>query len=118
MGFFQAMKGANNSWGKAVGRFGTGYIGPKNLRDNSAHELMISATDLKDAVIFRATDIASLKLVAATSQWVKWKLSLKNGFEALFTSMVPPNSAKGPELTMSYQNFEYWMSHVPGLLYN
>ncbi len=109
MGFMSAMKGANNSWGNAVGAFGVGYIGPKNMMNNTARELMISGTGLKDAVVFTAEDVQSITLVAAAGQWIKFRLCLKSGFEAIVTFLVVSQGQKGMELSMGYQNFESWM---------
>lgn len=109
MGFLDAMKGANNNWGNAVGAFGVGYIGPKNLANNTAHELMISGSTLKDPIVFTVDDVQSITMVAAAGQWIKFKLCLKNGFEAVLTFLVVTQGQKGMELSMGYQNFESWM---------
>ena len=50
MGFLNALKGANNNWGVCTSQDFTGpcYLGPKNLVNNRAQELMISGTALKE----------------------------------------------------------------------
>lgn len=41
MGFFSAMKGANNVWGTVISADGIGTIGPANLVNNTEHKLML-----------------------------------------------------------------------------
>ncbi len=114
MGFLSAMKGANNSWGTATGEFGVGYFGPKNLVDNRSHEMMISGSGLKQSVVFTKADVASAKLMAATSEWVKFELVLKTGFRAIVTLIAVEAGKSGKQMTMSLANVEWWLN---GILY-
>ncbi len=113
MGFLDAMKGANNSWGTATGSWGIGYFGPKNLVNNTAHEFMISSTIVKNSIVFKKDDVESMKLIAATSDWVKFRLTLKNKFEAIVTIYVTTVDKKGNrKMNMDMANLEWWLGGV------
>ncbi len=111
MGFMAAMKGANNAWGTAVTVNGVGTIGPKNLVNNKEHELIIANT-MGDEVVFKKEDIDSIKVIAATSDWIKYALKLKNNFEAIITIMAKEQTNKGVGVSMKLQNFENWLFDI------
>ena len=112
MGFLDAMKGANNGWGTVTADFGIGYIGPKNLVNNTAHEVMVSSTSLKESIVFTKNDVASRKLLCATSDWVKYAITLKNGRKFIATFMATEVTKKGKSMNMGLANFEWWMAGV------
>ena len=117
MGFFNAMKGANNAWGSIICAEGIGTIGPENLVKNTSHTLMITL-GLNTFTISKQ-DIASVKIIDSTSEWIKYLISLKNGktYVAIFMMTAPTNnksnslsaSNTGKKINMAVQNFEWWM---------
>ena len=72
MGFMKAMKSANNSWAMVSCESGIGYLGPENLLDNRAHRLLISIGT--NTFTFGKSDIKSVDLICATSEWVKYAI--------------------------------------------
>lgn len=114
MGFMSAMKGANNAWARVTANFfdGVGYLGPKNLVDNRAHELMISASSLKDAFVFTKNDVLAIDMICATSEWIKFKLLLKGGKLVIATFMALQPSQRGQEPSLNLLSFESWMMGI------
>ena len=114
MGFLTAMKGANNAWANVTSGFfeGIGYLGPKNLVDNRSHEMMISATSLKDAYVFTKADVSRIDLLCDTSEWVKFKICFKDGKTVIATFMALDRTQNGIKPSTELLNFESWMSGV------
>ena len=114
MGFLDAMKGANNGWGVVTADFmdGIGYIGPEKLVDNRNHTLMISGTGLKESVLFTRDDVSELKVLFATSEWIKFKISLKDGKTFIATFLVLDVDNRGKKVSMGLLNFEWWLSGI------
>ncbi len=114
-GFASAMKGANNAWGRVTADFfdGVGYIGPENFVNNTAQKLMVSASSLKDPVIFGKEDVKEVKSLFATSEWIKFRVTLNDGKSFVATFLTFESSRNGgKKLSMSLFNFEYWLASV------
>lgn len=107
MGLLNAIKGANNSWGTAVIKDAIGSFGPKNLVNNTSHELSIIVSG--KSTVFAATEVEKIKLVASTSDWGKYSIKLVNGFEAIVTVMAKTVGNKGVKMSMELANFEWWL---------
>ena len=69
-GFMKAFVGANNEWGKSTCVDGVGGIGPENLVDNRNHMLMVTIGT--QTTVFGTADVASITLIAATSERIKY----------------------------------------------
>ncbi|MBQ2676205.1 MAG: hypothetical protein IJF54_02230 [Clostridia bacterium] len=114
MGFLDAMKGANNSWGVVTADFieGQGYIGPEKMVNNASHTLMLSGTGLKESVLFTKDDVSEIKVLFATSEWIKFRISLKNGktFVATFLTLEVANNGK--KVANGLLNFEWWLADI------
>ncbi len=113
MGFLNAMKGANNSWGMVTfvsdgslnGLYA--YLGPKNLIDNRSRELMISSTAMKDIVFNVDRDVESVTVICATSDWVKYNVKLKSGLFFVTVIFVQDVDSKGfRKFSNNWMNFE------------
>ena len=117
MGFFSAMKGANNVWGTVISADGIGTIGPANLVNNTEHKLMVTIGFKTTS--FTIQDVQSITLIAATSEWIKYFIVLKNGkrFTVIFMMITAAKSSKTPisasytgkEINVAVRNFEWWM---------
>ncbi|MBQ7044859.1 MAG: hypothetical protein IJN65_00015 [Clostridia bacterium] len=114
MGFLDAMKGANNGWGMVTADFidGIGYIGPEKMVDNRNHNLMVSGTGLKEPIVFSKNDVSEIKVLFATSEWIKFNISLKNGksFVATFLAMEVAGNVK--KVSTGLLNFEWWLADI------
>lgn len=92
MGFLSAMKGANNNWGVCTSKDFEGpcYLGPKNLINNLAQELMISGTALKDEYIFTKNDVSCCDIKASGGTWIWFHIEFKDGkhVEFLMSNIV------------------------------
>jgi len=132
MGFFSAMKAANNYWGHVTGPFcGMGTIGPENMLNNRAQRLKITpalGSGFSD-VVFSKNDVASCDVIFATGEWIKFNLVLKNGKYFIVTFLTldgDPDAGKrkglkfdatkglstGKKVSIGLLNFEYWLSGV------
>ena len=113
MGFMDAMKGANNSWGLATADFlnGIAYIGPENMVDNRNHTLMLSGTGI-EKFTFGKDDVARAEVIAATSSWVKYRIVLKDGKEIIATLRAMMQGQKGADIAMTIMNVEWWLAGV------
>ncbi|MBO5928052.1 MAG: hypothetical protein J6Q32_04285 [Clostridia bacterium] len=117
MGFLSAMKGANNVWGTIICADGVGTIGPENFIKNTDHNLMITIGFR--TFTFSKNDVQNIKIIASTSEWVKYLILLKNGksYVAIFMMTAPAQTKKksltasdnGKKINMAVQNFEWWM---------
>jgi len=108
-GFLSAMKGANNAWGRATGSFMggvAGYIGPKNFINNTDRKLMVSGSGLKDPIVFGKEDVERIDTLFATSEWIKYRIVLKDGKNIIATIFAVDVSNKGKEISMNLLNFE------------
>ena len=116
MGFMDALKAGNNRWGWATGDFfeGVAALAPQNLLNNKDHKLMLSAVGI-ETVIFGKEDVASVEVVFATSEWIKYRIALKDGKKFYATICAMEQTNKGRDISMALMNFEWWLS---GLLYN
>lgn len=114
MGFLSAMKGANNGWGYATGACidGVGYIGPENMVDNRGHKVAVSGSSMKENIVFGKEDVSRIDMLAATANWVKYKILLKDGKEIIATLNAMEGGPQGTKLSMSLMNFEWWFSGV------
>ena len=123
MGFMKAMKSANNSWAMVSCESGIGYLGPENLIDNRAQKLLISIGT--NTFTFSKSDVKSVDLICATSEWIKYAIVLKNNMRYIATFMalsLSNNKGKnssmmktgaidaGKKVSMGLLNFEWWMS--------
>ena len=108
------MKGANNSWASVTADFfeGIGYLGPKNLVDNRSHEMMISASGLKDEYIFTKSDVKSITTICATSEWIKFKICFNDSKVAIATFLTIETTQQGRKPSINLMNFESWMAGV------
>lgn len=92
MGFMNALKGANNNWGLCTSNFfkGMNYLGPKNLLNHSAQELMISGGTLKEEFVFTKNDVASCKVMANGQTWIWFHIAFKDGksVQFLFSKVI------------------------------
>lgn len=114
MSILSAMKGANNSWANVTSDFfeGIGYLGPKNLVDNRSHEMMISASNLKESYVFTKSDVKSLDLLYGTSEWIKFRINFNDGKSAIATFMALDRSQNAIKPSNNLLTFEFWMSGV------
>ena len=123
MGFMKAMKSANNAWAMVSCKNGIGYLGPENLIDNRAQKLLISIGT--NTFTFSKSDVKSVDLICATSEWIKYAIVLKNNMRYIATFMalsLSNNKGKnssmmktgaidaGKKVSMGLLNFEWWMS--------
>ncbi len=128
MGFMDAMKGANNTWGKATSpdfEFGIFEIGPKNLVDNRQHTIRLS--NIKSTYDFDARDVVECRMIAGTSEYVRYFMLLKDGKRIIATIPVwiaSEHDGKGMRLAQSTNtkrglgkvispgllNFEWWLA--------
>lgn len=107
MGFWKAMKGVNNAWGHVVSSEGVGTIGPENFINNTAHRLLITVGF--KTVTFDKKDVRSLQTIAATSEWIRYLLVLKNGKKYTLTFIAFVVNKKGKTINPHLMNFEWWM---------
>lgn len=125
MGFMKAMKAANNYWAMVSCDSGVGYLGPENLVDNRAHKLVITIGT--NTITFGKTNVKSIDLICATSEWVKYAITLKNDKRYIATFMalsLSENTGKnsgflksgttgtGKKVSIGLLNFECWMSDI------
>lgn len=110
MGFMKAMKAANNAWAMVSCEEGCGYLGPENLIDNRGHRLVI-AIGVK-VFTFVKSDVKSIDLICATSEWIKYAILLKNGKRYIATFMATTLSNKGKQISNALLNFEWWMAGI------
>lgn len=110
MGFMDAMKGANNSWGMATTNFlgGIAYIGPEKMADNKNHKIMLSGTGI-ETFVFGKEDVDCVNILAATCDWIKYRIVLKNGNEIYATLYAMTQGQKGKQISMGLLNFEWWL---------
>lgn len=108
MGFFSAMKGANNNWGQCTSRDFAGpcYLEPKNMVDNRSKEMMISGSGLKNDYIFTKDDIANCKIVASGGNWIWFHIDFNDGksVEFIFDSVLN-NSNNKQTVNVAWLNF-------------
>lgn len=117
MGFWSAMKGANNVWGDVVFNDNIGTIGPENLLDNRQHKLKVTLGFT--TFTFSKNDVKSIRIIASTSEWIKYFIELKNGkrFVAIFMVLVAAKqkrkslsaSDNGKRINFAIRNFEWWL---------
>lgn len=109
MGFLNALKGANNSWGTCTSSDFPGpcYLGPKNLVDNTAQELMISGTALKEDYIFNKNDVSRCDYKASGGTWIWFHIEFKNGKHVEFILTGVVDQAGKP--TTNFLNFIMFM---------
>ena len=55
------------------------YLGPKNLVNNRAQELMISGTALKEDYVFTKEDVADCTVKASGVTWIWFHIAFKDG---------------------------------------
>ena len=103
---FAQENGAKN-WGVVTGDFidGIGHIGPENAVDNRAHKIMISGSSFSP-IVFSNKDVKSVDVVCTASEWIKYRICLKDGKVAIATFM---NLTKDP---MGMLTFEWWLADV------
>lgn len=113
MGFLDAMKGANNSWGFVTADFlgGIAYIGPEKMADNKNHRIMLSGSGI-ETFTFGKEDVTRSEIIAATSEWIKYRIVLKDGKEIIATLRTMMQGQKGRDIAMSLMNFEWWLAGV------
>ena len=107
-GFMKAFVGANNEWGKITCVDGIGGIGPENLVDNRNHMLMVTIGT--QTTVFGSADVASITLIAATSEWIKYLIKTKKGKEYVATFPVFTTGQNGKRFDSGLLNFEWWMA--------
>ena len=107
-GFMKAFVGANNEWGKITCVDGIGGIGPENLVDNRNHMLMVTIG--METTVFGTADVASITLIAATSEWIKYLIKTKKGKEYVATFPVFTTGQNGKQFHSGLLNFEWWMA--------
>ncbi len=107
-GFMKALAGANNQWGKITCVDGVGSIGPEKLVDNRNHMLMVTIGT--GTTVFGSADVASIVLIAATSEWVKYLIKTKKGKEYVATFPVFTTGQNGKDFASGLLNFEWWMA--------
>lgn len=107
-GFMKALAGANNQWGKITCVDGVGSIGPENLVDNRNHMLMVTIGT--ETTVFGSADVASITVIAATSEWIKYLIKTKKGKEYVATFAVFVAGQNGKEFSSALLNFEWWMA--------
>ena len=107
-GFMKAFVGANNEWGKITCVDGVGGIGPENLVDNRNHMLMVTIGT--QTTVFGTADVASITLIAATSEWIKYLIKTKKGKEYVATFPVFTTGQNGKQFHSGLLNFEWWMA--------
>ena len=107
-GFMKAFVGANNEWGKITCVEGVGGIGPENLVDNRNHMLMVTIGT--ETTVFGTADVASITLIAATSEWIKYLIKTKKGKEYVATFPVFTTGQNGKQFHSGLLNFEWWMA--------
>ena len=107
-GFMKAFVGANNEWGKITCVDGIGGIGPENLVDNRNHMLMVTIGT--ETTVFGSADVASITLIAATSEWIKYLIKTKKGKEYVATFPVFTTGQNGKQFASGLLNFEWWMA--------
>lgn len=112
MGFWKAMQGANNAWAKVTCKDGYGTIGPENMIDNRAHKMMITIGT--NTTVFGREDVKKAYVIHATSEWIKYSLTLKNGKNYTITFAVFTTTQKGKDFNSGLFTFELWLD---GLLY-
>ena len=114
MGFLSAVKGANNNWGMATGSCinGVGNIGPEKLVDNRNHRLMISGASMGTPIVFGKEDVVHADALLATSEWVKYRIVLKDGKEIIATIRAVDKSSGGQGIAAGLMSFEYWLAGV------
>lgn len=109
MGFLNALKAANgNSWGVCTSSDFDApcYLGPKNIVNNRAKELMISGTGIKDYV-FTKNDVARCDVKTSGGSWIWFHIEFKDGKHIEFImSNVVDQSGKP---TTNFLNFISFM---------
>lgn len=109
MGFLGAMKGANNNWGTCTSTDFKGpcYLGPKNLVNNSAQELMISGTSLPKEYVFTGKDVAKCETKASGGNWIWFHIEFVDGkhVEFFMSSIVDQQG----NIAMKLLNFVAFM---------
>ncbi len=109
MGFLGAMKGANNNWGVCTSSDFKGpcYLGPKNLVNNSAQELMISGTGLAQEYVFTGKDVKSCEVKASGAAWIWFHIEFVDGkhIEFFMSSIVDQQG----KISMHLLNFISFM---------
>ena len=105
MGFLSAMKGANNNWGMCTSSDFKGpcYLGPKNLINNRAQELMITGASLKGEYVFTNDDISNCAIQASGDNWIWFHLEFNDGKTVEFI-LLPIISKNGTPST-NFLNF-------------
>ncbi len=58
--------------------------------------------------------VERVDVIAATSEWIKYKLVLKTGRVYIATFLVLEAGNKKKQISMGLQNFEWWLA---GILY-
>lgn len=114
MGFsnmLNTFKGANNSWAQISCEEGIGYLGPENFVDNRNHTMMISGTSIP-TVKFDRSNVSKIEMIAATSEWVKYKIVLSNNKTYIATFLACEAAKQGKQVSTKLLNFETWMAGV------
>lgn len=116
MGFFDAMKGANNNWGMATADFldGIAYIGPENIVDNRNHKIALTGFVGAgfDKFVFGKEDVANAEIIAAANDWVKYRITLNDGKVIIATIRAMAQGRNGVDIAMGLINFEWWLAGV------
>ena len=102
-----AQENGTKTWGYVTGDFidGIGYIGPENAVDNRKHKVVITGSSFSP-LVFAKKDVKSVDVVCATSDWIKFRICLKDGKVAVATFT---EVSKDP---MGVLTFEWWMADV------
>lgn len=102
-----AQENGTKSWGYVTGDFidGIGYIGPENAVDNRKHKIVITGSSF-NPLVFAKKDVKSVDVVCATSEWIKFRICLKDGKVAVATFT---DVSKDP---MGVLTFEWWLADV------
>ena len=117
MGILDSVKGSANAWGVVTADFLEGFanIGPAKLIDNRDHTLMITNANLKEPILFTKEDVQEVKTLFATSEWIKYRITLKDGKCFIATFMTLRTTKNGRDVSLGLLNFEWWLA---GLIYN
>lgn len=108
----------NTSWAMVTCQDGIGYLGPEHLVDNRATKMMIIIDS--NITVFDKTDVKSVSLLCATSEWIKYEIVLKNRKRYIATFLThalikkpgaTPAAVWGNLLSGAIL-FEYWLADI------